>query len=279
LTGEVLIERYLSGWSALRTVAARPGVWLPIIILAALKAAVLLAVYYFWHPSVHAFTAPILRAVFGESAIHYPGHVLLLGHVYEVIDLVLTVALGFPLITWSLIRIAGSLRGAEAAGRPFPVRLILLAPGFVIVWALFAGAWKGLPLAADALAANLSSPRLQSGIQFIALVVGLTMKGVLLYAPIFLAINRHSALSALAASRRYAAAWSSLTGMIVATSWVFEAPFDYAISRTAVLMATTGSSTVLAVLLARCALEVVAVIYLLTAATKALTRDGEEAAS
>lgn len=272
----MVIESYQRGWASVRSAARFRNVWLPVVLLAAVKAAVLFAVYYFWHPSLHGFMGPALQSLFGESAVHYPGHILLLDRMYAAADLALTAALGFPLIAWPLLRISDALRG-ERASRPFAARLLRLAPSFVLAWALYAGAWKGVPLAAQALAANLSSPRIATLLGLAAFAGGLVLRGMLLYAPVYLALGSSRLLSALAASRRDAATWAWLTAMMVVTAWLFEAPFGYAASWLRGM--PDGSGAVLAALLAKCAFEVIAVVYVLVSATKTVVSNREGAAS
>jgi len=242
------------------------------VLLAVVKAAFLFAAYYFWHPSIHDHVAPALRRAFGVGALHFPAHVLMLGGMFQVFDLAVTIIL-FPLIAWSVLRIGDSLQKRGSAGRRLGLRLIASAPNFLLVWIVFAGGWKGLPLLIGEFSRDLASPNLRLLVGLSGLLAWLTLQAFLVFAPAYVALGRGHAFSALAESRRHAAAWTPLAFLIVATAWAFQLPFQVAVAHSGALLGSVGGESVLGVLLAQCGFELVALVYMFSAATRSVLSD------
>jgi hypothetical protein len=93
--------------------AARPALWAPSALLGAIQAVLVVGLWWFAHPWVSWWAAPLLARLAGAGALHYPDHMRALPAAYAQVDLVLGVVLGSVLIGAST-----ALFGACFAGQP-----------------------------------------------------------------------------------------------------------------------------------------------------------------
>ena len=90
-------EQIAIAWHAfLRTLAllARPALWAPWLVLAAAQAGVLGLIWWFAHPLVSSFMAPLVRAVGGADALHYPDIFSHMPGLFSRADMILIATLG-----------------------------------------------------------------------------------------------------------------------------------------------------------------------------------------
>ena len=121
-------------WSEMLRALRRRVALLPLLIYAAAQVAILAAIVWFAYPPMNAFVAPLLRAGFGESALHYPTNFYVLRAAFGRADMPLWVFLG-ALTTGSAVFLFGSFyRGSrerfgvawrEAGRRYLPVVAVL----------------------------------------------------------------------------------------------------------------------------------------------------------
>lgn len=270
------IEKYIDGWKTAWALARLPGAWLPLVVLAVFKVLLLVLVYFFWHPWLSRFMTPALQSVFGEEAVHFPDHMILLGGMYREVDLVVTVALGFPLIGWSLSRMSHARRRDPELVAPSALHLSKVAPSLFLILGLFALASKGVPLLVSVVNQSIASPRLQTLVWLLGLAATLVLMGALLYAPVRVVSGKIRALTAIRESIRLARNWDWLTGLIVCTGWLIRAPGEYVTANTGKFLAALGTDFVFAVLAVSIFLEAVALFYMFASATWLAVEDTRE---
>lgn len=275
MTGEVTIEKYADGWRSTGRLARSPAAWLPLAVLAALKVLLLAGLYYFRDPRLSGFMPPAIEGLFGERAVHFPGHVLLLGHMYRWVDLVVTIVPGFLLVAWLMVRVIDASREGKISGRECLARAGRLAPRIFIIWTVFVLAWKGIPMLAGAAGALVPHARVQGLVVLAGFAASLAGRGVFLYGPLHATYSRRGSAAAAAWSVRTAREWSWLTGMIVLTAWAFQAPFEYLVSISGAVLEVAGPDAVFQVLAGHALLEAFALLYLF-AATAALMAGSAE---
>lgn len=148
-----LLEQLALAWQALaQTVRllGRPTLWAPALVLGACELAVIGCLWWFAHPALSWAAAPLLRAVAGEQALHYPNLFRLLPDLYARADLVLGSLLAPVLIGAATLLFAARFQGRTVAlgdslGRAgrragslilvnLPLNLLLLALSYGLPW-------------------------------------------------------------------------------------------------------------------------------------------------
>ena len=87
MTGNTNLKLYIRGWVDAVSLFKHPVVLLPFVALALIKLFPLICVSFFTHPWISGFSVPAVRSIFGEEALHYPQHVLMLPEMFRVIDI------------------------------------------------------------------------------------------------------------------------------------------------------------------------------------------------
>jgi hypothetical protein len=92
-----VLEQIMLAWQAFLYACRhllRPGLWLPWLILGAIQVVAVVLIATFAHPAVSWAMAPVLRAIGGDAALHYPEVFRMLPDLFGRVDLVLTATLG-----------------------------------------------------------------------------------------------------------------------------------------------------------------------------------------
>jgi hypothetical protein len=132
-------------WLTLRDLRAG-RLWVPWLVLGVLQCAVLLALLGFAHPLLAWAVVPFVRAIGGESALHYPDFYRALPSLYSRADLVVGSLAGAVATGWSTRLFAARwTRETLAAGgawteiAPRALTLVLAQLPFQLLVLLFAG--------------------------------------------------------------------------------------------------------------------------------------------
>lgn len=149
-----VLEQIALAWQGVvRTLALlpRPATWAPWLLLGALQAGFILLVWNAAHPAVSPVMAPLVRALAGDAALHYPELFRVLPSIYTTVDLVFGAVAG-ALVVGAATRIfanrflgrpaapAAALR--EALGRFWPLFLARLPFHLVaLLFGLGLGGW------------------------------------------------------------------------------------------------------------------------------------------
>jgi hypothetical protein len=91
----------------------RGSLWAPWLVLVALQGAVLIGFWWFAHPALSRFVAPLIRRLAGERALHYPDLFLSLPRLYARADVVIAAVTGTV-----VAGAATALFGAWFSGQP-----------------------------------------------------------------------------------------------------------------------------------------------------------------
>jgi hypothetical protein len=145
------LEQITLAWQSLGRALGQLGrldLWLPWIALGAIQTLVLLAVWYYAHPLVSPIVTPVLRAVIGEEALHYPNVLRRLPTLYQMVGPFLDLLLGsLAMGTGTLLfaarfggrRVGLSGAGSSAIGRAaalivtqLPATLVIVAAGILL---------------------------------------------------------------------------------------------------------------------------------------------------
>jgi hypothetical protein len=217
------LSDYLDGLANTRLALRSPSVLVPFLVFGLVQAVLLTGLAFFdWAP-IAPFSIPVVQALGGEPALHYPMHFVILPRLYEPIYLPLVASLGFALWTLAVwIMVDHHEVGQRVPARPF--RSVL--PAVIGVGVLFVAASAGLGRAMGALA-GLAPPGPASRIALAAAIaVVAAAQAFLVYAPVVLRLRNVNAVGAVRASVRYAARNFWPTALVVATVLLAHMPLD-----------------------------------------------------
>lgn len=149
-----LFEQLALGMQAIRhTLAAlrRPRLWIPWLVLGAVELVVVIAVWQFAHPALSWAMAPLMRAMAGPEALHYPRSLEILPVLYDRADVLIGALVGSVAIGAATPMFAEHFRGTTpnpraaltmAARRGLPLILVQLPFNLLVTALLYgAGGW------------------------------------------------------------------------------------------------------------------------------------------
>ncbi len=224
----------------------------PFAVAALVQLLILVALAGAFHPVLAPALLPLLRALGGDAALHYPMHLVLLPAIHEALYLVVLVLVAFPLYTRAIRHavVACGLEASRRSGRR--------APGDGVVLGLaFAVAAAGPALLAERFA-QAAGPGTGAAL---LRVLGFTATAAALvhvvYAPVALVRWGGSAVTALRrgaamARRRRAPTWTLVVAAMLVQlpiSWLLARPDRVALRlRPETIVYLLGTATLLDVL-------------------------------
>jgi hypothetical protein len=190
-------------WLTLRE--SRAGrLWTPWLVLGALQCAALLTLLGFAHPLLGWAVAPLVRAIGGEPALHYPGFYRELPLLYSRVDLVLGSLVGAVATGWSTRLFAARWRrealapgGAWAEVAPRSLTLVLAQLPFQLLVLLFTGLLEHVLADRGGIVRRLGYFATLGGVAL--------LQALFLYLPALVVLERRGLWSALAGLPR---AWA-----------------------------------------------------------------------
>ena len=110
------LEQMVLAWQCLvytlrQTV--RPALWVPWLFVGGLQAIVVGALWWFAHPALSWFMAPLLNLMIGEEALRYPNVFRVMPALYARADFVIGVILGSIIVGASTVLFSACFTGAE----------------------------------------------------------------------------------------------------------------------------------------------------------------------
>ncbi len=264
---EAIVEQYIECWTETGRLLRKPVLLIPFIVLAIRKTVALLLVHYFWHPAVSGFMVPALKSLVGEEFIHFPTHIFEFPDVYHVIDMTLTLVVGFLLFGWAVFMIADAIEGTRYRLINYAGQVSVCIPSILLIGIIFVACGSGIPFLLGELSELTNRVKLQWMIALIAFVIGFGGKVLLVYSLVFLRYVRGRAFPALSRSINFSKSRLAVTAMVVATVLIIQKPFEYVASRTEILVRSSHSDWVMGCLLLGIVVETFALFYLFVATT------------
>jgi hypothetical protein len=137
------IDEYLDALGHARLALRSPSILIPFLAFGLVQCALLsLLAFFTWTPAAWA-TIPVVKALSGEPALHYPTHFVLLPSTYRLVYLPLVATVGFAawsFAVWSMV--AHHEVGMRTQARSFRAAL----PNIIVVGIVFVGVTVGLGL-------------------------------------------------------------------------------------------------------------------------------------
>lgn len=266
------INRYLDALAHARTALGTPGVLLPFVAFSAVQAVILLAMASMVTPFLAPLMVPVMKALGGEQALHYPMHLVGLPSVYQRVYLPLVATVGFAL--WSLAvwkMVDHHAVGSDRPRRDFRPSL----PHVVVIGLLFVGASVVTGEIASRLVNSRTPDTLQRMILFASVAATAVMQTFLIYAPLVLRMRGGNAWRAIRAGAAYARRQFPATVLMIVTVLLIHLPVDFLLSRADRIAARFQPETVLQVMFGSIVLETFTAYLLFAGITElALPREG-----
>ena len=251
--GQILTD-YLDGIGNTRLALRSPSVMVPFVVFGAVQAALLTVLSFFDAPAIAPVMLPLVRALGGEPAIHYPMHFVLLPRLWEPVYLPLVATLGFALWTRAVwIMVDHHEIGERVPARP--IRAVL--PSVLLVGVVFVAVSVAMGRLMGAAAGFAPAGLPLRGALAVAILVVAAAQSFLVYAPVVLRLRPVGALQALRTSAHYTARHFWPTALVLATVLAAHAPLDALIGTSHDVALAFRPETVYYLLLGSIALEVV----------------------
>jgi len=253
------LDHYLDALTNARLALRSPSTLLPFLAFAVVQVLILGALAFFTTPALASLMVPVVRALGGEPALHYPTSFVLLPATYRVVYLPLVATVGFALWSlgvWSMIahHDVGARTGARSFRRALP-SMVSIGIVFVVVTVAIG---RGLALLAAELPPGIPSKIATLGI----IAVTACAQALLVYAPAILRLRGGGALAAIRGSVGYARRMFLPTAMVIVTVLVAHLPIDALVGNADVLAARFRPDIVFHFMVGSIVLEVVTAFIL-----------------
>ncbi len=244
----------------------KSGLWTPFLLLFAVNALGLLVLTQFYRPIFAWFAAPLVRALAGPGAVHYPGFYQVLPGVFSWVNILVDLFLGswifgtVWLITWRHVTGMDPRGSRSEAGRAY-AKLVLLRLPISLVPPLIA---MLLPLVLPTRDDGTFAPtvqRLQRGGTFLA---GVLIESLFLFGPAALLIGKRSVAGAFANTFRMAGRAPLAIFLVVFLPNCLNLIVDYAVRNRETIIAKMTPELIGLVVLAAIVVYVFAAFFVIT---------------
>jgi len=253
------IDHYLDALANARLALRSPSTLIPFLIFGVVQALVLAALAFFTAPALADIMVPVVRALGGDAALHYPTSFVLLPATYRLVYLPLVATLGFALWSfgvWSMIshHDVGARTGKHSFRRALP-NILIIGVVFVVVTV---AAGRGLSVLTSELPAGILSKLATLGV----IAVTACAQALLIYAPAILRLRGGNAMGAIRGSVHYGRRMFIPTALVITTVLLVHLPADALIASADVLAARFRPEMVFHLMVGSVVLEVVTAFLL-----------------
>jgi len=255
-------------WHSITPFLTSPTVWLPFLVIAFCQISTLILLQSFHKPGVIPFGLPLVRALGGDQATHYPTFFLALPTIFYWMDMFLAVfvsSLTAGVATELFARGFGEGGVGSAwkvALRHYPTLLLLSA----IVAAVLFGLSQLVALVPQELI--LSNPAIRWGARGAMLLLLVLAQSLLVYATAWIVLQGHRLIPAIRDSIRVSLRTFLPTVLIVGVPLLLLFPLGYLSARGDLFVTKLQPDTVGALLTVRVLSEVVLGFFLIGAVTR-----------
>ncbi len=231
MPAQTILKLYLRGWQDAVSMLGRPAHLVPFLVIALLKLVPLICVTYFSLPFMARFSVPLVRAVFGEEALHYPQHVFRLVDMYRAIDLAVVLLFAFMMYGWAVFMMADTLQGKHARLADYRLQIAWSIPSFLLIGALCTLVTFGIPFLLDRVTDSLRGPRVIQLLTLTAVALWALVMPFLIHSLFFLMSAPPRLLGAIARGARFASRRFEVTVFTLLTALGLHAAGAYLVSR------------------------------------------------
>lgn len=266
---------YLKGLTEARLMFRSPGAFLPFVIFAALLCLVLFGLAFFLAPPISSLMAPVVEAIGGDRALHYPMHLIMLPDMYHLLYLPLTALVGFVLFGWGVFQMADTFQREGTKmdeRRPFASAV----PALMLIGIVYVAAATAPAMAAAWLGSAVDNTRVTGLVTLGGILISIGFQSLLVYAPMYVRTESQGALGALGRSARHASRHFFQTAMVIVTVILIHQPVDYLLRQPDKVVLKFRPELVIYLLVAGILVELVTTYLLFSATTgMALSRREE----
>lgn len=228
---QTILKLYIRGWLDTVSLLRRPIVLVPFLVLALLKLLPLLCLSFFSYPLVASFSVPAIRSIFGEQALHYPQHVLMLSDMYRTVDITVLLLFGFTMYGWAVFMMADTLQGKRIRLADYGLQVVWSIPSFLLIGVLFVLITFGIPLLLEQVTDVIDRRRMVQLLTLMAIALWASLIASLIYSLFFLKYVPEGPMNAIARSVRFTQRRFAVTVVTLLTVLVLHAPGHYLLSR------------------------------------------------
>jgi hypothetical protein len=217
MSGQTILLLYVRGWVDAVSLLRRPVHVVPFLLVALLKLIPLLVVSFLSHPLIAGFSVPSVRTVFGEAAVHYPQHVVMLVDMYRAIDITVLLLFGFAMYGWAVLAMTDTLQGRPVRATGYGLHIVASLPSLLVIGVLFVLITFGIPVLLEHVTEPLRRPKLVQLLTFTAVALWVAAMSFLIYAFFFLGQAPFRPFEIIRRSIRFAAKRFAMTATTLLT--------------------------------------------------------------
>jgi hypothetical protein len=226
-----LFSKYLRCWEHMVRMLATPVVFLPLILLLFVRVtALMIAVFFIDRPLSYGMI-PVIESLFGDAALHYPTHFVMLPTIYETISAPFVFLVGTALFAWAIFMMSNRLQRKPIVQRQTRSELLSAAPSLFGIMLCFGLVLFGYPALSSAILTPLKAGMIRDAVSAALAFMALVLYMWILYSIGFAVPHRDSILEALAHGARFVARRFVLTVMLAATAFALRAPLGLFLSK------------------------------------------------
>ncbi len=266
-----ILSDFLDALGSTRVALRSPTVLMPFVGFGVIQMIIVWALASFPNRTLAPVLVPLVRALGGEQALHYPQHFILLPGIFHRVYIPLVAVVGFALWTLAVWWIVDRHEvGRRLPAPPFVRRL----PDAILVGVVFTVVSVALGRAVAMVASRMPPGIVATGATIGGMLVIACAQAFLVFAPVVLRIRGVRAIEAIRVGFRYGARVFGSTALIIFIVLVLHAPLDYLIGNAENVALHFRPETVFYLQMLSIALEVVTA-YLLFATVVGLALPDE----
>ncbi len=243
-------------WGSVLRLVLRPVLWLPFVLVALIQLATLVTLIEFHRAPLTNVVVPVIRAVAGEQATHFPGFYFALPGLFAQVSLIISVileCLAIAAATLLFARAFGFEYGPESKRR-----IMQMWPRLIVVTAIPAALVFGLSELYGKIPAEtaLSSGVARWTLRFGYLVAFTLIQTFVAYATAWVVLRNWRPLAALWGSLRVSARTFLPTWIVIAVPVALVYPLHYLAQRVDLFVDKLSPETIGGVLVVRIICEI-----------------------
>lgn len=255
-------------WRSALASVFRPVIWVPFLIVAGAKVALLLILMFFHHGLILPIGLPLIKLLGGEAATHYPIFFYALPTMFSRANLVVDVlvaSIAGGAATMLFARAAGFADTHKAWGWAWRCAPTLIPANILVMGLLFGVAALGRLVPHELV---LQNGMVRWGIRGGTLLLFVVIQSFLVYTTAWVVLIGHKLGPAFRDSIRVALRTFLPTALVVALPALLLFPLSYAGSRVDLVASKFRPEVIVGVLCAQVALEILATFLLVGAVTR-----------
>jgi hypothetical protein len=259
------LRRYFEAWERSISLLEKPVVLVPFVLLAIIQIVPLVMTTFFVEPPLSYFMVPTMHTLFGEEALHYPTHFVMLPDIFRVFAAPFVLLFGYSLLGWGVLMLIDLCHDKPVRFANYLAGVRILLPSILAIGSLFVLLDYGVQYAGillDRATSGLFGDVAVASVR----AAGFVSKVFLVYSLFFLGLYRETAGPAIRRSIRFARRRFMVTGLVILSAYLMRAFVDFVLAESFAQFAFDETHVLVAVV-AGVLVESFALYYVLSATT------------